>query len=112
MTLLWPDGAVARQWMSLSVLPSARTGLESAETFYIGSAPGDTGDQVTSAGVNAADLIRIRSNPRNLLNPSPLSSPFDLNRDRQVDSSDQTVIRMNETRGDSELRLIDLTSEP
>ena len=112
VTLLWPDGAVARQWMSLSVLPSARTGLESAETFYIGSAPGDTGDQVTSAGVNAADLIRIRSNPRNLLNPSPLSSPFDLNRDRQVDSSDQTVIRMNETRGDSELRLIDLTSEP
>lgn len=112
ITLTWPEGAIARQWVELSLLPSARTGLENPDTFYLGSAPGDTGDQTTSAGVDAADLIRVRNNPRNHLNPAPLNSLFDINRDRQVDSLDQALIRMNQTRGEARLSLIDLTTAP
>ncbi|MFO1460243.1 MAG: PQQ-dependent sugar dehydrogenase [Verrucomicrobiota bacterium] len=109
VTLIWPEGSILRQWVEISVLPSVRTGLESADTFYLGSAPGDTGDSLSSVGVDSNDLLRVRGNPRNALSPAPVTSSFDVNRDRQVDSLDQTLIRANETRGAAQLQLIDLT---
>lgn len=112
VTLIWPDGVLARRWVEISVLPSARTGLWTADVFYVGAAPGDTADSTTAAGVNAADLMRVRANPRSLLNPATITSPFDLNRDRRVDSLDLNVIRMNETQGASVLPMIDLTVAP
>ena len=109
VTLIWPEGSILQQWVEISVLPSARTGLESADKFYLGSAPGDTGDQLTAVGVDSSDLFRVKANPRNALNPAAVTSTLDVNRDRQVDSLDQSLIRANETRAANQLQLIDLT---
>ncbi|MBX3733469.1 MAG: PQQ-dependent sugar dehydrogenase [Verrucomicrobiae bacterium] len=111
VTLLWPDGSISDRWVEVSLLPSPRTGIQSADTFYIGSSPGDTLDDFASPGVTSNDLIRVRMNPRSALNPAPITSPFDINRDRRVDSLDQAAIRMFETRGPT-LRLIDLSPVP
>lgn len=86
VTLLWPDGSISDRWVEVSLLPSPRTGIQSADTFYIGSSPGDTLDDFASPGVTSNDLIRVRMNPRSALNPAPITSPFDINRDRRVDS--------------------------
>jgi len=112
VTLIWPDSALMRRWTEVSVMPSARTGLWAPDTFYVGSAPGDTADSSTSAGVDAADMMRVRANSRSLLNPATITSPFDVNRDRRVDSLDLNVIRMNETQGGAVLPMIDLSPAP
>ncbi|MDP6634507.1 MAG: hypothetical protein QGG42_06395, partial [Phycisphaerae bacterium] len=47
VTLVWPDGAIANQWVEVTVLATADTGLAAADVFYFGNAVGETsGDGV------------------------------------------------------------------
>ncbi len=41
VTLTWPDGAIINQWVEVTVLATANTGLPADDVFYFGSAVGD-----------------------------------------------------------------------
>jgi hypothetical protein len=45
--LIWPDGAIANQWVEVTVRATGKTGLGAADLFYYGNAVGETsGDGV------------------------------------------------------------------
>src|SRR5918998_1770013 len=41
VTLTWAPGAIRGKWVQITVLPSVRTGLASADVFYFGNAAGE-----------------------------------------------------------------------
>lgn len=93
VTLIWPVGAIQDQWLQVSMLPSARTGLSKCDVFYFGNQIGETGDSPTSAAVTVPDLVRARA----AATPGPVAvtSPFDINRDRAIDTDDEALIKAN-----------------
>jgi hypothetical protein len=106
ITLIWPDGAIQKTWLEVTVLPTANTGLAAADVFYFGNAVGETGNSTSNAVVNSFDEGLVRLNGRNALNPAPIDFRFDFNRDRLVNSADQVLARLNATSALSALRLI------
>jgi len=42
VTIIWADGAIQNQWLRVTVLPTAETGLASEDVFLYGNAVGDT----------------------------------------------------------------------
>jgi hypothetical protein len=89
------------------MLPTANTGLASADVFYFGNAVGESGDTTTNAAVNATDEIGARANPRSaLVNPAPVDFRWDYNRDKAVNSTDQLIARTNTTTLANRLVLI------
>jgi hypothetical protein len=106
-TIIWADLAIQKQWLQVTVLATANTGLSAADVFYFGNAIGESGNGNTSllAPVNVSDEIA----PRNNVNPlptSPITSPYDYNRDKRINVSDEIVARNNVAVGPSALRLI------
>jgi hypothetical protein len=54
ISLTWPSGAVAKEWLQVTVLADANTGLLTPDVFYFGSAIGDSGNSATDVFVNGA----------------------------------------------------------
>lgn len=109
VTLIWPDFAIQKQWLEVTVLPTARTGLAAAETFYFGNAVGDSLNSLTDARVDAVDELLAKANLRTSLNPAGIDFPFDYNRDKRVDAADQLIARGHRTASPTALTLLDLT---
>ncbi|NIM48762.1 MAG: hypothetical protein GTO22_05810, partial [Gemmatimonadales bacterium] len=63
MTIIWPTGAINNQWLQVTVLANADTGLSETDVFYFGNAIGESGNSPTDAMVNAADMLGARDNP-------------------------------------------------
>jgi hypothetical protein len=116
ITLTWPDGAIRRQWLEVTMLSTPATGLGSADVFYFGNAPGETGNSTFDAMVTSADEALTRLNARNALNPAPITWRYDINRDGVVGASDQALVRLNGTNAFGSLNLFILqdrtASEP
>lgn len=118
ITLIWadnnrdgiedPNEAIFGKWLEVTVLHNSRTGLSASEVFYFGSTIGETGNDPLSARVTTADVLLIRNNPRTLLNPAPIDSPYDMNRDGKVNAQDRLLARIHKTTFIDELRLIQL----
>jgi hypothetical protein len=106
VTLIWPDGAIQKQWLQVSVLATPATGLPAASVFYFGNAVGETGNSTTNAIVSSADEALTRLNARNAFNPAPIDFAYDFNRDKLVAASDQALSRSNATNALNALRLI------
>jgi hypothetical protein len=106
VTLVWPDNAIANQWLRVVVLPTTRTGLTSPDMFYFGNAIGDTGDNLNFALVDIADELQVQRNQTNFLTPAAVDNPYDFNRDGSVSTADQLIVRRNPTSFASALRLI------
>jgi hypothetical protein len=107
VSLTWPDGTITKRWLQVTMLPTANTGLPSADVFYFGNAVGESGDTTTNAAVNATDEIGARANPRSaLVNPAPVDFRWDYNRDKAVNSTDQLIARTNTTTLANRLVLI------
>ncbi|NQU25423.1 MAG: M4 family metallopeptidase [Candidatus Nealsonbacteria bacterium] len=111
VTIIWPDGAINNQWLEVTVLPTADTGLAASDVFYYGNAVAEAGDSTTDAKVTTTDLLLARNNPRGFLSPAEITFPYDFNRDQRVDAIDVLLARNNRTSLLDELRLIDLTGE-
>jgi hypothetical protein len=104
VTLLWADygvnspaaSAVANGWLSVTVKPTAATGLAAPDTFSFGNLIGETGDP-RSAGwaVNVIDLARTRAAFPSV---APITTAFDFNRDGAVNAADLTLARANHGR--------------
>ncbi len=104
--LIWADGAIEKKWLEVTVLATGSTGLSAPDVFYFGNAIGDTGNKADNTYVNAADRLGCRANPHDSLNPAPIDSPYDFNRDTNVDMTDRSIARENGTSFTNALELI------
>ena len=68
VTLIFPDAAIQKTWLQVTVKNTALTGLLNSDTFYFGNAPGESGGEA-NAIVNATDEIAARNNPAQLAEP-------------------------------------------
>ncbi|MCC7377404.1 MAG: hypothetical protein IT581_22275 [Verrucomicrobiales bacterium] len=104
--------AVIGQWLEITVLPTAVTGLSAPDVFYFGNAIGETGDHPDNAQVTSSDEALVVQNFRSATtNPAPLTSPYDFDRDRSVNSNDRTLTRSRVTTPTTALQLITLTGQ-
>jgi hypothetical protein len=106
VTLIWPDAAIKKTWLQVTVLATANTGLSAPDVFYFGNAVGEVGNSTTNAVVSSADEALIRLNGRNALNPAPIDWKYDIDRNKVVGSSDQALCRLNASNALNSLRLI------
>jgi hypothetical protein len=105
-TILWADNAIQNQWLQITVLANANTGLSAAEVFYFGNAIGDVGNSLNDSQVNAIDRSGTRNNPRNVSDPALITDPYDFNRDARVNAIDRSVVRNSATTVATALRRI------
>ncbi|MCP5527153.1 MAG: hypothetical protein H7A47_10155 [Verrucomicrobiales bacterium] len=119
VTLTWNDNnldaiadaneAVAKAWLEVTVLPTATTGLAAAHTFYFGNAVGEAGNSATDALVDAADVYGPYDN-QTAGGQAPITSPYDVNRDRTVDAIDIYLPYYHQTSGPTALVLLNLSA--
>jgi hypothetical protein len=116
VTIIWPDFvygdpathavSIHGQWLQVTVLANANTGLMAPDVFYFGNAVGEVGNSLKNAQVNSADEALIRLNGRSQLNPAPIDYAYDINRDGLSNSADQVISRLNATSALTALALI------
>jgi len=88
VTLIWPDGSIANQWVEVTVHATAETGLDFDDTFYLANCIGDcTGDGIVGSDDYAAlgEAFGIR--------PGVAGIPADFNGDGRVDLTDFAHLR-------------------
>ncbi len=93
--LTWPDDAINDEWLQVTVAADSNTGLATPYTFYFGNLIGDTG---VSNGTNTAAVTGIDEIDARIYvgaTPAPISTRYDLNKDRSVDALDQLIARNN-----------------
>ena len=116
VTVIWADndwhtttpetGAIARQWLQVTVLATANTGLAAPDVFLFGNAVGESGNSSANAAIDATDEIGARNNPHWFLDPALVDDAYDYNRDKKVDATDQIIARNNQTFFLNDLNLI------
>ncbi|HYW81385.1 MAG TPA: hypothetical protein VE890_17505 [Thermoguttaceae bacterium] len=106
MTITWPDHAIENQWLQVTVKATDNTGLLEDDVFYFGNAPGEAGDSLNNAIVNATDEIVARNFQHSAVDPAAIDDPYDYNRDGLVNGTDQIIARANQTNPLTMLRLI------
>ena len=102
----WADGDILNRWLKVTIAANETTGLPSADVFYFGNAPGDTGDSLTNALVNATDVVNTRDNKKGPFNGAAIDDPYDFNRDGLVNATDVVFARDNITSPFTALQLI------
>jgi hypothetical protein len=107
VTITWPDGAIKKQWLQVTVL-AANTGLTANDIFYFGNALGDSGlgDTATRAIVNSTDEYGARTNPHTPSNRAPVTDAYDYDRNGLVNSQDEYLARTNGTTPTTALQLV------
>jgi hypothetical protein len=101
--IIWPDGAIQKEWLQVTVKATPNTGLTTADVFYFGNAVGESGNTASDAIVDAVDAQGAQNNP---LNPAPIASIYDFNRDGLVSAADATLATSNATTAATALKLI------
>ncbi len=94
VTLIWDDNAIEKQWLQVTMLASANTGLGEDDVFYFGNAVGEAGNSSLEAMVTSVDEVLARNHPQ-IFVPAEISNPYDFNRDRMVSATDQILARNN-----------------
>ena len=90
ITLTWADGAIKNQWLQVTLLANARTGLASSDVFYVGNLIGETGNSTSPLRVDALDVVATRAHLR-----AVGDTAWDFNRDGRVDTLDLAAARGN-----------------
>jgi hypothetical protein len=106
VTLIFPDGAIKNTWLEVTVLANANTNLATNDVFYFGNAIGETGNSTTNAIVTSDDEALIRTNFTTGFGTVGVTSPYDINKNHFVQTSDAALSRANQTTAFSALRLI------
>jgi len=88
VTIVWADGAILNQWVEVTVLPGANTGLDAADVFYAGNVVGDTNDD---GRIDAGDLTALVSE----LGMRGAELTADVNIDGRVNLTDVVIMRSN-----------------
>ena len=93
--IIWPDHAIANEWLQVTVIADAITGLSAPDVFYFGNLIGASGTNPAAASVVWADEVAARSDPHGLQHLALITNPHDYNRDGRVDALDQLIARRN-----------------
>lgn len=97
VTIIWQDSEITSTWLQMRLMAGAEAGFLIDDWYFIGNAPGDTGDD-SLAHVNAVDLLRIRANPISIFDPvATVENRYDINRDGYVNAQDFLITRSNPT---------------
>jgi hypothetical protein len=89
VTIVWADGAILNQWVEVSVLSGANTGLGAADVFYAGNVVGDSNDD---GRIDAGDLTALISE-FGMRGGAELLA--DVNIDGRVNLTDSAIMRSN-----------------
>lgn len=119
ITLIWqnnnrdatvePHEAVGKAWLEVTVKATPNTGLAAADVFYFGNAVGEVGNSSIDAMVDTTDVFLPYYN-QTPVGMAPITSRYDVNRDRTVDTTDVFLPYYNQTGLTTALRLLDLSS--
>ena len=92
--LTWPDGTIQNEWLQVTVLANAHTGLATPDVFYFGNLVGDTGlgDLTNLALTNSIDQLSVRDQEGTT---ADVANVFDINRDGFVDTNDESIVAAN-----------------
>jgi hypothetical protein len=104
-TLIWPNSAIQKTWLQITVLANFSTNLAASDVFYFGNALGDVGNTSANAIVTSADESLIRLNFTTGFGTVPVTSPYDIDKNRFVQTSDAALSRANQTTAFTALRL-------
>ncbi|HXE54525.1 MAG TPA: hypothetical protein VN541_16000 [Tepidisphaeraceae bacterium] len=93
--LTWADGAIKNQWLQVTMLGNADTGMPIDDEFYFGNLIGSSAQPAANGNftVTSADLTAARNDPHTFLNPASVTDLQDYNRDGRVDALDQLIAR-------------------
>ena len=111
VTLVWPDRAIIGQWLEVTVMDTANTGLAGPDTFYFGNALAEAGNSESDTYVTSTDLLLARNNPHHSLDPAAIDFAYDYNRDERVNATDVLLARNNSTNFLTALTLLDLSRQ-
>ena len=92
--ILWAANAIQEEWLQVTVLATAQTGLAQNDVFYWGNAVGETGNSSANAYVNALDAAGVM---QNLASSAPITNVYDFYRDGKVETSDCNLVAQNST---------------
>ena len=101
--LTWADNAIQEQWLRVTLIANADTGLAANDVFYFGNAIGETGNMAGNTLVNASDQLLARAN---VTLTAGIANLYDFNRDGRVDAADEALARLYGTTFLTSLRLI------
>jgi len=91
--IVWANGAIANQWLEVTLLPTANTSLAAPDIFYFGSRIGDTGSGTAMVAItNATDEIDTRLS-QGL--GSSITNVHDFDRSGMVNATDSITSRTN-----------------
>jgi len=99
--------AVAGQWLQVTMKATSNTGLASPDTFYLGNAPGETGNSFSNLRVTTVDYTATLAGLTSP-NGASLTSRFDHNRDRAVTLADGFLVLGRYTTTSTALVSLDL----
>ncbi len=94
--LTWNDNAIENEWLQITVLSGAVSGLAAPDVFYFGSVIGETGNDPSNAIVNGLDLAFTRFNQTGF-GSSDIDNDYDFNRDGRVNGIDIAIARANQS---------------
>ena len=99
IVITWADNAIPNaNWLRVTVLANANTGLAANDVHYWGSSIGETNNNPPFTDVTSADEIECRNNK---LATSPVNVPMtnihDFDRNMSVTSADEIWARNNKT---------------
>jgi uncharacterized repeat protein (TIGR01451 family) len=103
--LIWPDRAIAKTWLQVTVKATAATGLSANDVFYYGNAVGESGQGNTTqfAFVTVTDELAARNASKA---SALITDVVDYNRDGKVNVTDELIARANATNLTNALKLI------
>ncbi len=104
VTIRFADDAIKNEWLQVTVLANANTGLSEDYVFYWGNAAAEVHND-TDTQVDADDLLAVQANLSGFANVD-MMNPHDVNRDGRVDSLDLAHVRLNQTGAGTPLALI------
>jgi hypothetical protein len=97
VAIVWPDRAIRNQWLRVTVMADARTGLARPDVFYFGNLVGKTVGSLSgvrsSLRTSALDLLAFR---RSLPTArAEVGDPADVNHDGRINALDLAAVRSN-----------------
>jgi len=92
--VVFADGAVMNEWLRVTVLANANTGLAAADVFYFGNLVGETGNQSGFANVSASDVNLVKAALAAGTSSVPIDSALDFNRNGLLSTSDVNLAKL------------------
>ena len=112
VTIIWSDNAIQNQWLQVTVLATANTGLSCNDVFYWGNAIGESGNSPADAAVTAIDALHATNAVNSQQGSVPIDYYVDYNRDGAMSAFDVLIAINNQTDFLTALQLITVPAGP